>query len=547
MKENRNMDRPFEFDIPTGETPIHVTLNPGNSAIFVGANGGGKTRLAVFIEDHIKEEAHRISAHRSLTLNPDVPKIPEDKARSGLKFGLGYDTPNIKTRRHGRWGGKATTHLLDDYDLLLQALFAEQSNTALIAYDANKPGAKSPTQPFKSHKFDLLKDIWGRLLPLRQLVITADNISVQSLSGSKTYGASEMSDGERAIFYMIGQVLVADDNQLLIIDEPELHVHPSIMSKLWDELEAERADCAFVYITHDLEFATNRKAQKFVISDYDPLPKWKIEAVPVDTGFSEEVTTLILGSRRPILFVEGNKTSLDISIYRACYPDWTVIPRSSCSEVIHSVVSMRKNASLTRVTCSGIVDGDDYNQDDKNKLAELGIQVLPVSEIENLLLLPTVTAAIAGHEGYKSPEAKEKANELAEAIFDTLDTDPKIEDVVVEYCKRRIDRALKKVDLSGSSDLAGLQECYRLATCEIDISAIASKRTQEIENAIKTRDLPKLLEYYANKGLVALASRHLRKQKKIDFEEWIVRSLRNDKCTKLKDSLKTLLPEITPS
>ena len=74
-----------------------------------------------------------------------------------------------------------------------------------------------------------------------------------------------MSDGERAIFYLIGQTLLADENILLIIDEPELHVHRSIMSKLWDELEAIRADCALVFITHDLEFAASRAAQKFVI------------------------------------------------------------------------------------------------------------------------------------------------------------------------------------------------------------------------------------------------------------------------------------------
>jgi len=124
-----------------------------------------------------------------------------------------------------------------------------------------------------------------------------------------------MSDGERAIFYMIGQTLAAADSSLLVFDEPELHVHPSIMAKLWDELEAARQDCAFVFITHDLEFAASRVAQKYVIRDYEPSPRWTIEAVPENTGFDEEITTLILGSRRPILFVEGGENSLDLAIY----------------------------------------------------------------------------------------------------------------------------------------------------------------------------------------------------------------------------------------
>jgi ABC-type glutathione transport system ATPase component len=63
-----------------------------------------------------------------------------------------------------------------------------------------------------------------------------------------------MSDGERAAFYLIGQTLMAPENSLIIFDEPELHIHRSIMSTLWDELEALRTDCAFVVISHDLEF-----------------------------------------------------------------------------------------------------------------------------------------------------------------------------------------------------------------------------------------------------------------------------------------------------
>ena len=38
-----------------------------------------------------------------------------------------------------------------------------------------------------------------------------------------------MSDGERAIFYFIGEVLCAKENSLIIIDEPENHLHKSIL------------------------------------------------------------------------------------------------------------------------------------------------------------------------------------------------------------------------------------------------------------------------------------------------------------------------------
>jgi len=501
--------------------------------------------LAVHIEKTVGVKAHRISAHRSLAMNPKVAKISEKEALASLRYGYKEEANStLQHREMGRWQRKAATHLLDDFVSLLQALFAEQANTSLLAYHASKPGSETSVKPFKTTKLDELRAIWERLLPHRILEITGDDISVLPASGGDPYNASEMSDGERAIFYMIGQTLVAAESQLLIIDEPELHVHPSIMSKLWDELEAARTDCAFVYITHDLNFATNRSAQKFVIQDFEPTPTWKVEAVPEDSGFSDEVATLILGSRRPIMFVEGGETSLDLAIYRACYPDWTVIPRSSCTEVIHSVVTMRKNASLTRVTCSGIVDGDDYDKEDKNRLAELGIKVLPVAEVENLLLLPDVTAAIAEHEGHVAQALIEKQTALADAVFATIDTDQKIEKVVVEYCKRRIDRALKKVDLSDSSDLIELQESYRQSTAEIDIEGIAARRTLEIKSAIENRDLAKLLEFYQNKGLLAQPAKYLRNQGKAQFQDWVVRSMRNDTCPAVKAALAAVLPNV---
>jgi hypothetical protein len=237
-------------------------------------------------------------------------------------------------------------------------------------------------------------------LPHRILHISGDDILVSIPEHVDTYKASEMSDGERAIFYMIGQALVAAENTVVIVDEPELHVHRSIMSKLWDEIEAARPDCGFVFITHDLEFAAVRAVQKFVIKDYLPAPSWSIEPVPENTGFSEELTTLILGSRKPVLFVEGTHNSLDLPIFRACFPAWTIVPCSSCTNVIHSVVTMRKNKNLTRITRSGIVNGDDYGDEDRQYFKSLGVMVLPVSEIENLLLLPNVSRVIAETEGY---------------------------------------------------------------------------------------------------------------------------------------------------
>lgn len=532
----------FNFSIPTAAAALSITVNPGSSIVIVGANGGGKTRLAVHIENALELGAHRISAHRALALDPSVAKISEQKALSGLRTGYNGEIDEVRFRVGQRWRSNMAVSLLNDYDFLIQALFANQSNQSLETHQKVRAGDCGPANPTK---FERLQAIWSRLLPHRLLIISGDDIRVSTPGINVNYPAADMSDGERAIFYLVGQTLVAADNSLLLVDEPELHIHRSIMSKLWDELEAARPDCAFVFITHDLEFAASRVAQKFVIRDYKPIPCWSIEAVPEETGFDENLATLILGSRRPILFVEGQQSSLDAAIYRCCFPEWTVIPRGSCENVIHAVVTMRNNQYLTRVTCSGIVDADDYDETDRAYLNSLGVEILAVSEIENIILLPAVSQTIADSEGLVGQDLGDCLEALKAEIFSMLQPTAAIDTVVARYCRRRIDRTLKKIDLSNVSSVEDIAAEYAQKTAALDIAVLANMARDRIQTVIRTRDLPALLAIYDNKGLIALAAKHLKKTRLQDFESWLTRVLRSDKVPALTVALRQNLPTMT--
>lgn len=533
----------FSINVPTHDGQEQINIEPGTSLVFVGANGTGKTRLATHIENSLNHNAHRISAHRALTLNPTVAKISESKALKGLRVGNTSDGVHTQHRESYRWGSKGPTHLLNDFDFLVQALFAEQSNKSLETHKRVRQGDNSPAEPTQ---FELLIDTWERLLPHRNLHVSGDDIQVSVAGEDNYYSASQMSDGERAVFYMLGQALVAKADSLIIFDEPELHVHRSIMSKLWDELESIRPDCAFVFITHDLEFASSRIGEKYVLREYSPRPYWAIERVPDDSGFDENLTTLILGSRKPILFIEGTDSSLDIAIYRSCFSSWTIVPKGSCEEVIHSVVTMRRNANLTRITCSGIVDADDYSQEDKDYLDRLGIATLPVSEIENLILLPSVSKVIAQNEGYIGDELDTKLNALAEAIFNSLTTEKSIEKVVIGYCKRRIDRLLKKVDLGEATTVDAISNKYNQETSSLNIEEIAQESKDRINQAIVNRDLPSLLANYDHKGMMAFAATHLKGCSRANFENWLVRALNNNSVPGLIKTIQGILPTIEP-
>lgn len=528
----------FNLQIPTGYKTIGINLETGSAAVFVGANGSGKSRLAIHIENAVGENAHRISAHRALTLNPGVPKISEGHALQGLRFGHA----TARNRVGHRWSGKQATALLHDFDYVVQALFAEQSRTALDTHNKHRAGIEHIAQPTK---FERLQDIWQQLLPHRTLVINGDDVQVQVPGSAQLYSAADMSDGERAIFYLIGQTLVAAENSLLVIDEPELHVHRSIMSKLWDQLDNARPDCAFIFITHDLEFAAARVGQKFVISDYSPSgPSWTVEAVPENTGFSEELNTLLLGSRRPILFVEGDMHSLDKAIYRCVYPSWTIVPRGSCQDVVRAVGTMRANEQLTRINCAGIVDADDYDDADIACLRDLGVAVLPVSEIENLFLLPEISREIGVYEGLSTQEIETRLAELARDLLSLAGQPGVIDPIVRRHCLRRIDRALKKVDLSSHDTVEKIDAGYRQQAHGLDVQAIARARVEKINAAVSEGDMVALLSLIDNKGILAKAASRLKNTNRGSFEAWLTRILLNDRAPGLVAALHRALPEI---
>ena len=526
---------------------LELTLETGKTTIIIGANGSGKTRLAVFLEEQLGEKAHRIAAHRALILKSDLEKITEEKAKNALMYGLDYG--HIENRTGWRWDGNANIALLNDFGKLLQYLFAEQNNISVKYYQNclnNNP------VEIKKSKLYKLKELWEILLPHKILHITGDNIFVSTMTESTSkYLASEMSDGERAVFYILGQVLSANEGSILIFDEPELHIHKSIISNLWDEIEKLRPDCSFLMITHDIEFAATRVAKKYVIRNYYPAPAWDISEIP-DSELDEQTITLILGSRRPILFVEGEKTSLDMEIYRLCYPEWTVIPKGACKDVIQAVSSLRKlneDMPILNIKCAGIVDRDTRDNSQIQKLEGEGIKVLPCSEIENIFSRSSVAYEILKIEDFTDDELTNKQEqfktELLDYIQDKLSGD-KLEKFVVKRIHRRIDTYLKNIDLSdtqNSNDMKDKLISELLALTNSKINEWISEMKNEIQKCIDHQDIDGLLEIYEDKGLLAKTASILRDARKSDFENWLMRKLKVPN-NRLLQAIKSVLPEL---
>ncbi|MBB4420939.1 cation transport regulator ChaC [Rhizobium leguminosarum] len=531
----------FNISVPTSSGEFKIDAKVGETLLFLGPNGSGKSRLGVMIEAK-RLEVHRIGAHRSLSMNTKVQPPNLEAALNRLIWGHEDGRGN---RAGYRWHSKPAIAMLSDFDHVVAGLYADENE---VSVQHRRAHLMDSTVLPPATKLDRLKSIWDDLLPHRELVIQAGNIKIKSDGSTNAdYDAAELSDGERAIFYMLGQALLARPNTLVLIDEPELHINRSILAKMWDAIEAARHDCVFAYLTHDVEFAATRTtARKFAINSYesgDQGEQWELEEIPGDTGIPDEVVTRIVGSRLPVLFTEGDAGSLDVAIYRSVYKDFTVMPIGSCDSVIHAVASMEKQKTFHRLGCAGLIDADGREDRLIEHLKAKNVHALAVAEVENLLLLPEPFEELAALCHFDKAESSKRLNDLKQRVFKLATSDA--EKYALSATKRKIDQALKRIGLK-SKDSAALASEYQIATAQIDPAQIYGSLLSEFRTHIVKGEYEKIVALYDNKGLLDVAAECLGIKSRSHLQDLTLRTMNTRKGYSLVDAIAKQLPEIEP-
>lgn len=312
----------MEILLPPKQGEVENVKLDFEQLVVVGANSAGKTRFGSWIEEHNYEKVHRISAQKSLSMPSFVSTTSIEIAKEELLYGVHTNDKNwlkLYGRKNSRWNNNLNTSLLNDYEKLMVLLHSEEYERSVYYKDH---GGEKPIT-----KLDKIQQIWQSVLPHRKLEKRAGVIDIYPDGQSdKKYNGSEMSDGERCIFYLIGEVLCAPEKSIIIIDEPEMHIHVSLIKHLFDLIEAERPDCAFIYLTHSIDFAFSRQnAVKIWAKSYED-EKWDYEILSDEMPIPEQLYLEILGSRLPVIFIEGDNSSIDYEIYSQVFTDYTLKP-----------------------------------------------------------------------------------------------------------------------------------------------------------------------------------------------------------------------------
>lgn len=365
-------------------------IESGQIMFVVGANGTGKSTLMQHFAVHNPNKVRRITAHRQVWFSSDsVDLTPAGRAQTQVNI------TNIDKQAQSRW--------MDTYA-------AQRSQITIFdLIDSENVEARKIAQAARLGEMETVKDLATIQSPISKMndILKLSNLDFQIKvdRGSKLlaegvncpdYSIAELSDGERNAILIIANVLTAPDDTLILLDEPERHLHRSIVSPLLSTLLTYRSDCAFVISTHDVSLPLDqKKASSLLLRSYIHNPQqWVADYVDDVEEMDDLTASTILGSRRNILFIEGASSSLDAQLYHILFPNISVRPVGSCVDVERIVKGLRSSEKMHWLSAFGIIDKDNRPDEECEKLKSEGIAALEQYSVESIYYHPTVIKGV---------------------------------------------------------------------------------------------------------------------------------------------------------
>lgn len=479
-----------------------------SNVVLIGANGSGKTTFANSIREQLEKTDNGIVIPaQKLLVFPTYNSIPTYKSafadyESRQKVCLD-DKQTFKAEKNDDYPYSLSKQYSEELRILVSALISERLERRNNFCSNALEGDIIHLDDFKSN-IDEVIEIWNHLIEHRTLL--CDNLgNLQIECGDEKYPAYKMSDGERVIFYVVGRVMLAKESSLIIVDEPEMHLHKAILNKLWDILEEKRKDCMFIYLTHDIDFASTRIANKRWLKSYSSstsgiFENWEIESI-ADSEIPEALLMKILGSRKKVLFCEGKQGSLDRQIIELLFPNFTITPLASCKDVINYTKAYNKISNKYAVAY-GIIDRDFRTKEQLDKLAAENIYSYDVAEIENLFLIEDF---IKGFAEYKHEPCD--IDNIKTQILALLTRNK--EQQISSYLIQRINYNFNESHVRNGKDKTEVEANFNEFVKQIKIEEWYNIRLQELDDVIKTSNYAKVIMLYNNKGLHSIIEKAL--------------------------------------
>lgn len=348
-----------------------------STTVIIGANGVGKSSLINELRKNNINEMFILPAQKLLYFVSNVfgrDSINKDKYIEDLKKAeIKYDTIEIRTN-----------NIEDDFSSPFTKMI-----TLLVKDYTNIATRKSRGEKdLHLALWDKVEQVWNLILPEIKFILEPDNRVVEVEKNGSRYSINGLSDGERCILFYIGNVFLAPENSYIVIDEPETFLNAAVYNELWDLLISERPDCQFIFASHNMDFVQSRSNATYVwCKKFEAPYNLDYQLLEDSQEMPLSLLTEVSGTRKPILFCEGTKTSIDYQIYSKLFSDFCFVkPVQGHKQVIQYTKAYNNLQHLHGNTAYGIIDNDWMDESSIQVYKEQNIFVLPFNEVEMMLV-----------------------------------------------------------------------------------------------------------------------------------------------------------------
>ena len=453
-----------------------------STTVIIGANGAGKSSLINELRKNSIDEMYVLPAQKLLYFVSNISdrnNIEQEKYIRDLKnTNIKYDTIdlypfNIQENFSNTFTNLITL-LVKDFMVVATYKFRGQNDSSLSLWQK-------------------LEKIWNKIKPEISFEIDPIKIIVNVEKNNSKYSINGLSDGERCILFYIGNVLLAPENSYIIVDEPETFLNGAVYNELWDLLISERPDCQFIFASHNMDFVQSRTNATYVwCKEFEAPYNFDYEILEEIQEMPLSLLTEVSGTRKPILFCEGTKTSIDYQNYSKLFSEFCFVkPVQGHKQVIQHTKAYNDLQHIHGNTAFGIIDNDWMDEKSVQDYKDINIIVLPLNEIEMILVDESVVKSVLPFDD--NTEQQRKLNNFKDAIISSCRE--KKDKIISIALKKRLDEFMGShfIEESEPNEHDAYVFLDSLASA-FDVDSTFNKINSIVEESLNSSDFSRILK-----------------------------------------------------
>ena len=376
-----------------------------STTVIIGANGAGKSSLINELRKNSIDEMYVLPAQKLLYF---MLNIQERNNVTKEKYISESKQVDIKIDTIDLYPFQIENSISNTFTKLITLLVKDYTNIV------TRRSRKEKDLPLTL--WDRVEQIWNQIFPEIIFELEPDDRVVKVEKNGSKYSINGLSDGERCILFYIGNVLLAPENSYIIVDEPETFLNAAVYNELWDLLISERHDCQFIFASHNMDFVQSRTNATYIWFKKFEAP-YNLEYQKLDDSLNLplKLLTEVSGTKKPILFCEGTKTSIDYQIYSKLFSEFCFVkPVQGHKQVIQYTKAYNKLKKSHGNEAYGIIDYDWMDGARIQNYKKKNIFVLPFNEIEMFLIDEEIVNYVLSDD---EEDKKQKIKKLRDTVI----------------------------------------------------------------------------------------------------------------------------------